>query len=184
MIHQGHEEDFVFCLCSHHFKSGTVSQKPAVFLTSLFATHTSIDSASLFELAAAPYVSWEHKEHLILLMALSSPLPSLWCVSSFSSLSPLLILLFFLLRFLFIFSNFYPNFHSSSSSSFHLLSLKPFFPLFPTSSTHPSSSSSSSSFCSPFRSSDSWPLGITEILPDTLHSSGRHISNMNIHTLL
>lgn len=40
--------------------------------------HTSIDSASLFELAGAPYVSWEHKEHLIPLMALSTLSSSLF----------------------------------------------------------------------------------------------------------
>lgn len=37
--------------------------KPALYSSLLLTVHTSIDCALLFELAAAPYVSWEQKEH-------------------------------------------------------------------------------------------------------------------------
>ena len=67
MIHQGHGDDFVVCVLI----TSNLGQSPKNLLYSSLpsAVHTSVDSVPLFELAGAPYVSWEHKEHLILLMA-------------------------------------------------------------------------------------------------------------------
>lgn len=63
-------DDCVVCVLI----TSNLGQSPTNLLYSLllFAVRTSNDSLSLFELAGAPYVSWEHKEHLILLMALLS----------------------------------------------------------------------------------------------------------------
>lgn len=79
-----HNDDFC-CVRSHHFKSGTVSKKNLLYSSLPLAMHTSMDPAPLFELAGAPYVSWEHKEHLILLMALLSSLSHVWCFSRLRS---------------------------------------------------------------------------------------------------
>lgn len=117
MIHQGHEEDFC-CLCSHHFKSGTVSQKPAVFFTYFCDAYFNWLCSTLW-VSRSTICFLEHKEHLILLLAPSS-LSALWWLSLLSYFfsnfsSPDLMCLLYLASFLI------PNFFLHVSFSCPLL---------------------------------------------------------------
>lgn len=182
MIHQGHMSDFVVCVLI----TSNLGQSPKNLLYSSFlsAVHTSVDFISLFELAEAPYVSWEHKEHLIFLMALSSTLSSLWCfllysfffssysasslmASCFPSLicflhsSSCLYVSYFFLTSVPVLSDLcllFHRLHNCFTFLFHRISF-PWLSLI--------YQLNHSSFFSLFRSGDLWPLCITETL---LHS--------------
>lgn len=115
VIHKGHRVQ-VFCfLCS---LTSNLGQFPQNLLYSSLPLSTSVDSVSLFELAGAPYGSWEHKERGFLLLgfipasdgsllffSLSCHLSFWWlCPHSFALfrllLLPVLVVSFYIISFL------------------------------------------------------------------------------------
>lgn len=152
MIHQGLKGGFC-CLFSHHFKSGTVSIKPAVFLTSFCTVHFSgfgvalwVSGSTIWFLGAQrTFDSFNVAPHSVvvppLLLSRSWPLPSL---------APMLITDFPPSSSLFFFPPFSttscpylsssPSVHFTSFLCLFLSSVFHAFISFPTSTTFPSSS--------------------------------------------